>query len=352
MQLLQARVVGLGPLSDVTFRFHDDEGAPRPATVVLGGGGVGKTSLLFAIACTRPGYAVPIRARKPGELTFAVADWAVTGEDPSRPHPLRVASPNAQTGEPEDVALLRRREQALFDKRAADGGFALVALSGARWLSRSSVLLGGAERVPGRPGVREAPSFDDATRADLARDTKQSIAHPIVAAAVARASRRIEAPVAEHAQMVELAMRDAVAPLARLGGYDLVGIDPATFEPVFERIGSGAPVPFDELPAQSKHLVALGALASRGVHAAFPKRDPRTCEAVVLVDDADLHLESSARRALVPALREALPSVQWVLAASSPEVALPCAAGDVLALRRMPDTSEVRLYEGDEAVVH
>jgi len=47
-----------------------------------------------------------------------------------------------------------------------------------------------------------------------------------------------------------------------------------------------------------------------------------------------------------------LPGVQWLLSASSPEVALPCEPGDVLALRRMPDSSEIRLYEGEEAVVH
>jgi hypothetical protein len=38
--------------------------------------------------------------------------------------------------------------------------------------------------------------------------------------------------------------------------------------------------------------------------------------------------------------------------ASSPETALACASHEVLALRRMPDSPEVRLYEGDLAVVH
>jgi len=350
--LLQARVVGLGPLDDVTFRLADDAGAARHTTVLLGGGGVGKTSLLLAIASTRPGHAVALRPRRPGEPSFAVTDWTVSAEDPSRPHTLRVASPNAQLGEAEDVAMLRRREQALFDRRASEGGFALVAFSGARWLSRTSVLLGGAERLPGRSEIRAAPSFDDPTRADLARETKQALAFPVVSAAVARTSRRRSEPLAEQTQALEESMRKVVAPLARLGGHAFAGVDPATFEPVFERLPGGTLVPFDELPAQTKHLVAIGALSARAIQSAFPRQDPRACEGVVLVDDADLHLDSATRRALVPVLREALPMVQWLLSASSPEVALPCDPGDVLALRRMPDSSEIRLYEGEEAVVH
>ncbi len=352
MHLLQSRVVGLGPLGDVTFRFADDAGGARRASVVLGGGGVGKTSLLQAIASTRPGHTVALRARRPGEPTFAVTDWVVSAEDPSRPHGLRVVSPNAQLGEGEDVASLRRREQALFDRRASEGGFALAAFSGARWLSRTSVLLGGAERLPARTDLRAAPSFDDPTRADLARETKQALAYPVVSAAVARASSRRGESLVEHAQASEQAMRDVVEPLARLGGHAFAGVDPQTFEPVFERLPSGVIVPFDELPAQTRHLVALGALSARALQVAFPRRDPRACEGVVLVDDADLHLDATARRALVPVLREALPEVQWILAASSPEVALPCEPGDVLALRRMPDSSEIQLYEGEEAVIH
>jgi hypothetical protein len=213
-------------------------------------------------------------------------------------------------------------------------------------------LLGGAERVPGRLESRTTPSFDDPTRSDLARDTKQALAYPVVSAAVARsAPRRSDASV-EHAQALEASMRQVVAPLARLGGHGFVGVDPHTFEPVFERRPGGALIPFDELPAQTRHLVALGALTARAIQSAFPHEDPQACEAVVLVDDADLHLDSATRRALVPTLREALPGAQWILAVSSPEVALPCEPGDVLALRRMPENNEIRLYEGEEAVVH
>jgi hypothetical protein len=352
MHLVQARVVGLGPLDDVTFGFADDAGVPRRTTVVLGGGGVGKTTLLSAVASTRPGHAVAQRPRRAGEPSFAVTDWALRAEDPARPHPLRVASPSAPLGEAEDVAMLRRREQAVFDRRASEGGYAVVAFSGARWLSRASVVLGGAERLPGRMDLRAAASFDDPTRADLARDAKQALAFPVVSAAVLRASAPSRSDACVQAARLEAAVREVVGPLAHLDGHTFVGVDGRSFEPIFERKHGGAHVPFDELPAQTRHLVAIGAIAVRALHAAFPAEEPRLAEGVVLVDDADLHLDAAARRALVPALRDALPNVQWILCAASPEVALPCDATEVLALRRLPESSEVRLYQDDQALIH
>jgi hypothetical protein len=351
MHLLQARLVGVGSLGDVIFRFADDEGAARRTVVVIGGGGVGKTGLLSAIASTRPGHAVALRSRRDGDTPFAVADWALGAEDPTRPHALRVASPNAQLGEPEDTALLRRREQAIFDRRAVEGGFALVTYSGGRWLSRTPVLLGGADRV-GRHDPRAAASFDDPTRSDLAREAKQALSYPVVSVALARASSRGDGELLAAAESLAQATREAVAPLAELAGFGFVGVDPVSFEPVFERGRGGPLVSFDELPTQARHLVAFPALAIRALHAAWPNAYSRSGEGVALIDDADLHLDAASRRGLLPALREALPNVQWIVTASSAELAASCEASDVFALRRMPDSGEIRLFEGDQAVVH
>jgi hypothetical protein len=292
------------------------------------------------------------RPRRPGAAAYAVTEWALGAEDPARPHALRVASPNAALGEDEDVAMLRRREQALFDRRAAAGGYAVLAFAGGRWFSRSPVLLGGAERALGRHEPRPSFGSDEASRADLTRDTKQALAFPLISAALARHSARRSDELVADAEALETAMREAVEPLANLGGHGLVGVDPRTFEPVFERGPRGPLVSFDEMPTPARHLVAFAALAVRTLHAAWPDESAREAEGVVLVDDVDLHLDAATRRGLVPALREALPNVQWILAAASPEVALACAPGDVLALRRMPESSEIRLYEGDLAVVH
>jgi hypothetical protein len=389
MHLAQARLVGLGPIDDTVFRFRPDSaeagdppsglgelvGVPRKATVVLGGGGVGKTTLLAAIASTRPGHAIAQRARRldtrlelgspMGTPSFVVTEWALGLDDPARPHTLRVMSPNGVLPEPEDVAVLHRREQAVFDRKAQEGGFALIAFSGARWFSKAPLLLGGPDRTIARHDPKALAVFDDPTRADLSRETKHALALPLLASYVAR-----NAPWAQHAvfasESLERAIRASVGPLARLAGHTFLGVDPASFEPVFERATGGALVPFDELPIQARSLIALPALVTRALHAAYafrpgsggagdlpsPRLDAREAEGVALIDDAELHLDAAARRGLVPALREALPNVQWVLATASPDIASSCEAGEVLALRRMEGSAQVELYEGELAVVH
>ncbi|MEO6575570.1 MAG: hypothetical protein ABIP89_17100, partial [Polyangiaceae bacterium] len=60
----------------------------------------------------------------------------------------------------------------------------------------------------------------------------------------------------------------------------------------------------------------------------------------------------AVQRALLPALHRALPRVQFIVTTSSPELAHGCDGADVLALRRMPTSDRVELYEGALAVVH
>lgn len=287
-----------------------------------------------------------------GEPSFAVTEWALGAEDPARPHTLRVASPNATLDEPEDVAVLHRREQAVFERKAAEGGYALVTFSGGRWFSRAPLLLGGPDRVLGRHDPKAVAVFDDPTRADLARETKQALVTPLLAAPTARAAPWSSTDVMVKSESLERAVRAAVGPLARLSGHTFLGVDPASFEPVFERTTGGPLLGFDDLPVQARNLVAIPALTLRALHAAWPRAYAREAEGVVLLDDAELHLDASARRGLVPALREALPNVQWIVATASPELASSCEAGEVLALRRMEGSARVELYEGDLAVVH
>ena len=78
----------------------------------------------------------------------------------------------------------------------------------------------------------------------------------------------------------------------------------------------------------------------------------RASQGVVLIDDVEMHQDIAVQRALLPALRRALPRVQWIVTTSSPEIAQGCEASEVLALRRMPSSDRVELYEGELAVVH
>jgi hypothetical protein len=273
---------------------------------------------------------------------FAVASWMLDDDEPARPHALVTASPTAVLEEREDEALLRRREQALFDRRAAESGFVTVAISGARWFSRTPVLLSSPERNVLRYDPRAAASFDDATRADLARETKQILSYAAIGAALAP-----EGAIARF----DRALRAAVNAVLKLAGFTYTGADDASLEPVFEG-DDHAPRPFDDLPTAARHLVAMVALPVRALAASYPGHDPRSAQGVVLIDDVDLHQEPSVQRALAGALHDALPRVQWILTTASLSVALGCDAADVLALRRMPDSRDVTLHEGAAAIVH
>ncbi|XXT16541.1 hypothetical protein WME94_40550 [Sorangium sp. So ce429] len=405
MLLSRVRLAHVGPFDDLSLSFGDAAGTPRRLVVLFGGDGVGKTSILSAIASTRPGYAVAqLRSRgEEGAPPVVVTDWRLGTDDPARAHPLRIASPNARLDEPEDAALLRRREQSLFERRAAEGGFVLVALSGARWFSRTSIVLTTPERSILRYDVRAAASFDDATRTDLARETKQVLSFVPIAAALARgnaterpvaqpgghdgrnghdAPSRYDAPsstrpdaqadgqsdaqpnapsdaqlnVRLHAQSARLdaldrALKAVLSALLDGHGVRYAGVDPLRLEPIFER-ADGQRVDFDDLGRSARHTIAFGALALRALAAAHPSGDPRLAEGVVLIDDVEAQQPVHRQRSLAARLRAALPNVQWIITTSSPAIALGCELSDVIALRREPSSGRVELHEGPDAVLH
>src|SRR4051812_34557443 len=187
MQLAAARLVEVGPLADLTFRFANPDDSVRRMTCVAGGGGTGKTSLVAALACTRPGHAVVI-PRSTGRSTktpVAMAEWLTGQDDAGRPHPLRVVTPGAALPqENEERILERRREQAFYERKAVDNGFVFLALPGCRWFSRSPLLISAPERTIARYDVRAPFSPEDATRADLARETKQVLTYATIRAAL------------------------------------------------------------------------------------------------------------------------------------------------------------------------
>ena len=78
---------------------------------------------------------------------------------------------------------------------------------------------------------------------------------------------------------------------------------------------------------------------------------PRECEGVVVIDDVEAQQDPAMLRSLIPLLRRALPNVQWILTTSSTQLALACAGGEVVALRRTGETGETRI-QADEGVLH
>ncbi len=358
MLLSQIHVAGPSGLDRLTLRLDDASGAPRRLVVLFGGDGVGKTSLLAAIATTRPGHAVAQGSTPSGAPDafppYASADWLLGDDDPTRPHPLRVVSPNAKLPDERDEATaLRRREQGIFDRRAADGGFALVSFSGARWFSRAPVLLTSPERTVLRHDARIAASFDDATRADLTRDTKQILAYAAAASALARARGAHAATelTARRLHALDRALNDALAAVLEGTGASYLGASESTLEPLFA-LGHRE-VELDELPRAVRHRVAFVALTVRALAAAYPARDPRDAEGVVLLDDLEAQQpEGRVLAALPERLRAALPRVQWIVTTASRDVAAACDEGEVVALRRLPGSALVEVHQGPMAMVH
>lgn len=349
MRLGTIELFGLGALSNVKIAF--ESGETRPLTVLFGGDGVGKTTILSAISSTRPGHAMPLVPRRKSsdeesrEIPFVISDWILGDDDPERPHPLRVVSPNTPRSDGEDGEVsLKRREQALFDRRAQEyGGYAFASFSGARWFSRTPVLLASPERTVLRYDVRAATSFDDATRADLTRETKQCLAYAALASAVSKTDADLVAFDRALAEVAEIVLSPYRAE------YD--GVDARTFEPRFSFEGREAI--FEELPRGARHLLAIMALSVRVLHTATPGSDKptRQREGVIVVDDLEAQQESTLVRHLPDLLKEALPRVQWIVSSSSSAITLGCARGEVIALRREPE-GHVLVHEGAFAILH
>jgi hypothetical protein len=361
MLLLRARLVGLLPFDDVTLPFCDDEGRPRSFTVIHGGAGVGKTTVLGAIASTRPGFAVVPPGRplvrggagseEPTPTPHAICDWATSQDDPARPHTLCITTPTVRLWNDDEEEAFRRREQALYDKRARERGYVFVALPSTRWFSRQPIGINAPAQTLARYDVRSPISFDDASRSDLARETKQALAYAEITGALSHASSGKTDDGEQQGALLGIAMREAVNRLTALAGFTYRGLDTPSLEPVFADSSSRRFL-FDALPNRVRHLIAFAALPVRALWAAYPQRDPREGEAVVVIDEVDLHQDPVIHPGLVSALRASLPQVQWIVTTSASAVAGSCDTKDVLALRRLPELDRIELFVGSEARTH
>ncbi len=97
-----------------------------------------------------------------------------------------------------------------------------------------------------------------------------------------------------------------------------------------------------ELPDGFRSSVAWLADLCQAWCLRFPERasgaSPAEIEAVVLIDEIDLHLHMSLQRELVPALRRALPRVQWIVSTHSPMILTSFDRHEIVALDRSEPT--------------
>ena len=357
MYLVRAQLEQVPPFGTIELPFADANGRPRPITVVHAAGGAGKTVLLSVLGATRPGNATVLFNGTLGTAATATCEWQLGRDDPERPHPLVISTPTqalAQVRPGEDEAhAMRRREQALFERKAKDGGFVFMTLPTIRWFSRQPMAVHAPSRTVAHYDLRTTVNLDDAQRSDLTRDTKMALAYAAISSAlvpnVAHATTD-ERPTFD-VRLFGAAMREVVDGLVRLAGFSYVGLDPVSLEPVFSSPGHRR-VPFDGLPTRGRHLVAIAALSVRTLWAAYPGTDPRAAEGVIAIDDIDLYQDATVCEGIVHALRVALPQVQWILTTSSPIVAGSCEAREILTLRRLPDDERVELFVNAQARTH
>lgn len=352
MKLVRAVLVGVGPFEELVLPFADENGEPRGVTVIHGGAGTGKSTVLSAIGSTRPGHCVvqPARAepRENAPTPFCTCDWVLGEDEPARPHPLSVASPNMRLSANEELEGLRRREQALFDRVAGEGGFAFLSIGSTRSFSRQPIAFSAPARTIARYDVRTSPGLEDATRSDLARETKQALAYAAISSALSAPGDGSE----RRFDLLGTAMQSAVGHLSQLCGFAYRGVDPYSFEPVFVALGQRRPVAFDALPTRARHLVAIAALSVRTLWAAYPDQDPRDAEGVIAIDEVDLHQDAQVQHRLLATLTEALPGAQWIITTTSPVIAASADARAVLALRHLPEGEGVHLFAGEQARTH
>jgi hypothetical protein len=321
---------------------------------------VGKTTVLGAIASTRPGFAVVPPGRplsragseEPVHAPHAICEWATGQDDPARPHTLCITTPTVRLWNDEEEEAFRRREQALYDKRARERGYVFVALPSTRWFSRQPIGINAPAQTLARYDVRAPIAFDDASRSDLARETKQALAYAEITGALSRVSSERSGDASDQpAVRLGTAMREAVNELVALAGFSYRGLDTSSLEPVFLDSSSRSCF-FDALPTRVRHLAAFVALPVRALWAAYPGSDPRDGEAVVVIDEVDLHQDPAVHPGLVNALKAALPQVQWIVTTSAAAIAGSCDTKDVLALRRLPELDRIELFVGSEARTH
>lgn len=346
MLLERFKVCRVGPFEELEVSLLGDDGRIRRWVAFHGEGGTGKSTLAAALAATRPGRCVPQGPRDAERAAYVTAAWKLGVEDPDRPHALTLLSPNVTGTGPDDA--LRRREQALFERRATRGqGFTFAELPADRYFGRGAWALSDPTRTVLRYDVR-ASLGTEASRLDLARPVKQLLVYAGASSAVATNRKGAQAHDPRRLQAaIDAALEHVLAPT----DHAYLGLNGQTLEPTFAS-PSGSHKTFDRLPTQLKHLIAMVIVPIRALWASQPGVDPREAEGVMVVDDPESGLPQRLQESLAMMLRQALPRVQWIVMTASSEIAATSGRGAVFALRRLPDSDQIQLFRDELAVTH
>lgn len=343
-------------------------------TVLHGAGGTGKSLLLASMAATRPGHTQRCPAASFDPRAAVRCQWSLAQEEPERPHALTVSSGSPEGIEALGVDSVQRREQGLYDRKANQGGFAFLIVPAQRRFGNTPIYLGDPGRTLQAYEPRAGSIFLDPARADLTRPVKQVLAYASLGAAMSEYRRRHGSALAEAfpqpppggdwgaqhrstyeeqyaVEYLDHALRFALSTLLRDQGFHYLGSDPAEFEPAFQSPGRSR-LRFDQLPQQTRHLIAPVVLALHHFWTASRGADPRLVQGVVCLDDAELHLTEATQEFFLPRLRTVMPHAHWILATTSWRIAASAQSQEVIALRQQHSSGQIAPFQGQLSVTH
>lgn len=301
-------------------------------TVIVGVNGAGKTSLLDAASMVLGTAAVELLSRPLVIPTLAPRDIGRGADRATVDASVTFGTERAALA----LTATRHGALAILDPRAAE----LRALPGvgrkpssclalyfttaraaspdlrARWKDGASEATEEVDAIVGALGTA-APGFDDLFRWFRDREDHEN------AEKVRRASLAWSDPQLD-------AVRAAVS--AMLPGFSKLRIDRTALRMVVEK--GVEEFALDQLSDGERTLLSVVADIARRLAIANPTAaDARTCEAVVLIDEVELHLHPAWQRDIIKRLPAVFPGTQFILTTHSPQVLGELHARNVRVLR-------------------
>lgn len=344
------------------LRLADDHGCPIPWTLVLGENGVGKTTLLQALARMRPvpafklgskGSGVPDRSEPElsGHDDEEIRKFIRFGKQNQKPKPTCIEATLTSRGfsarrgrdftlrvtcEAKDDRLTKTKFAKADYKLHSDGPL-VIGYGAGRRLGQSNIpvlIEGDSTASLFKPGIDlfdaeeilEKMHYDTlASKSRRARNFKA-------------ARQRLDALKKAVAALIpDLRAMDIDIRGPRVPGRDLIesGLHVTT---------PSGPVPFSELSLGYQTVFSWTVDLAWHLFTAYPDSRQPLCEAaVVLIDEVDLHFHPTWQRQVRAHLRTHFPNVQFIATTHSPVTAQEtlAAGGNIVVVR----------WENDEAII-
>jgi predicted ATP-binding protein involved in virulence len=302
-------VVRIRSLRMENFRGFEDEtiDLDRPLTVLVGVNGAGKSSVLdaVAIACEVPTF---IQVRPPETEGRAVA---LNRDVREGAQALRIVATFGGDAPNEIVEIVKTRGE--MQKRSP-----LPSLLGIE--AEPPVFYYRYERSVAEPFESDVPRGRRGSRAnslDAASEQFGAFFRWFKAQEDVENQEKVKRQDFSHEDPHLRAVRSAVERM--LPGFAKLRIERSPLHMVVSK--GHTELLLDQLSAGERGLLALVADLTRRLAVAFPTAaDPLAQEALVLIDEIELHLHPAWQRRVLPSLRRTFPNCQFVVTTHSPQV--------------------------------